>query len=79
MKIQKTTIHNFRSIIHQVIDCKDFTSGIATCAGFKTDLVVLDKLKEDKTIEIVDKAGNKITAKIKVNKKGSEYEAILLK
>ena len=62
-----------------VIDCKDFTSGIATCADFKTALVVLDKLKEDKTIEIVDKAGNKITAKIKVNKKGSEYEAILLK
>ena len=62
-----------------VIDCKDFTSGIATCAGFKTDLVVLDKLKEDKTIEIFDKAGNKITAKIKVNKNGLEYEAILLK
>ncbi len=39
MKIQKTTIHNFRSIIHQVIDCKDFTLFVGENNSGKTNII----------------------------------------
>ncbi len=39
MKIQKITIHNFRSIIHQTIDCKDFTLVVGENNSGKTNLV----------------------------------------
>lgn len=39
MKIQKITIHNFRSIIHQVIDCKDFTLFVGENNSGKTNII----------------------------------------
>jgi predicted ATP-dependent endonuclease of OLD family len=39
MKIQKITIHNFRSIIHQTIDCKDFTLLVGENNSGKTNLI----------------------------------------
>jgi len=39
MKIQKITIHNFRSIIHQSIDCKDFTLFVGENNSGKTNLI----------------------------------------
>ncbi|GAB4287304.1 MAG: hypothetical protein Kow0068_13060 [Marinilabiliales bacterium] len=39
MKIRKITIHNFRSIIHQVIDCKDFTLFIGENNSGKTNII----------------------------------------
>jgi len=40
MKIQKIIIHNFRSIIHQVIDCKDFNLFIGENNSGKTNIVI---------------------------------------
>ena len=39
MKIQKITIHNFRSIIHQIIDCKDFTLFVGENNSGKTNII----------------------------------------
>jgi len=39
MKIQKITIHNFRSIIHQIIDCKDFTLFVGENNSGKTNVI----------------------------------------
>lgn len=39
MKIQKITIHNFRSILHQVIDCKDFTLFVGENNSGKTNII----------------------------------------
>jgi putative ATP-dependent endonuclease of the OLD family len=39
MKILKITIHNFRSIIHQTIDCKDFTLLVGENNCGKTNLI----------------------------------------
>lgn len=39
MKIQKVTIHNFRSIIHQTTNCKDFTLLVGENNSGKTNLI----------------------------------------
>ncbi|HOD62241.1 MAG TPA: AAA family ATPase [Bacilli bacterium] len=39
MKVQKITIHNFRSIIHEVIDCKDFTLFVGENNSGKTNII----------------------------------------
>ena len=39
MKIQKIIIHNFRSIIHQTIDCKDFTLFVGENNSGKTNII----------------------------------------
>lgn len=39
MKIQKVIIHNFRSIIYQVIDCKDFTLFVGENNSGKTNII----------------------------------------
>lgn len=39
MKIQKITIHNFRSIIHQIIDCKSFTLFVGENNSGKTNII----------------------------------------
>jgi len=39
MKIQKIRIHNFRSIIHQEIDCKDFTLFVGENNSGKTNII----------------------------------------
>ncbi|MDD3310424.1 MAG: AAA family ATPase [Dysgonamonadaceae bacterium] len=39
MKIKKITIHNFRSILHQSIDCKDFTLFVGENNSGKTNLI----------------------------------------
>ena len=39
MKIQKITIHNFRSIIHQEIYCKDFTLFVGENNSGKTNII----------------------------------------
>lgn len=39
MKIQKVTVHNFRSIIHQTIECKDFTLFVGENNSGKTNLI----------------------------------------
>lgn len=39
MKIQKITIHNFRSILHQTIDCKDFTLFVGENNSGKTNII----------------------------------------
>jgi putative ATP-dependent endonuclease of the OLD family len=39
MKIQKITIHNFRSIIHQTIDCKDLTLLVGENNSGKTNMI----------------------------------------
>ncbi|MGC9375977.1 MAG: ATP-dependent nuclease, partial [Bacteroidales bacterium] len=39
MKIQKITIHNFRSMLHQTIDCKDFTLFVGENNSGKTNII----------------------------------------
>lgn len=39
MKIKEITIHNFRSIIHQTIDCKDFSLLVGENNSGKTNLI----------------------------------------
>ena len=39
MKIQKVTIHNFRSIKHQVIDCNDFVLFVGENNSGKTNII----------------------------------------
>lgn len=39
MKIQKITVHNFRSIIHQTIDCNDFILLVGENNSGKTNLI----------------------------------------
>ncbi len=49
MKIQKITIHNFRSIIHQVIDCKNefVKTKISKLHGFEKDFEAFLGIKSD--------------------------------
>lgn len=53
MKIQKITIHNFRSIIHQVIDCKNefVKTKISKLHGFEKDFedfLGIDSVNKDR-------------------------------
>lgn len=57
MKIQNLTIHNFRSIIHQTIDCKDFILLVGENNSGKTNLIsVLRAFYEVEGYKYDDKA-----------------------
>jgi len=65
MKIHKITIHNFRSIIHQTIDCKDFTLLVGENNSGKTNLIsVLRAFYEVEGYKYDDKADFPKLAKI---------------
>jgi len=65
MKIQKITMHNFRSIIHQTIDCKDFTLFVGENNSGKTNLIsVLRAFYEVEGYKYDDKADFPKLAKI---------------
>src|SRR3989304_5798 len=75
MKIQKITMHNFRSIIHQTIDCKDFTLFVGENNCGKTNLIsVLRAFYEVDGYKYDDKINCPKPAKVSDNDSWIEIE-----